>query len=276
VFSDDGIEGFRTHGFLQIPMGKTAYEAVSATFDAALPFFRTPARQKSLNTLPEDGGYRPFGVEYSQSSERPDQMETFTASDRTRILTNKLPSVEARLLHDRMLAAFDSLEAIAETVTIRLAGALTGRTTGEVLIGGFRRWSRLQLNYSHPATSTAPFINETHEDGVLMTLACATGPGLELQTTDGNFVSTTTAPNVLLAMPGEITWLLSGGVIPPLYHRVRRAPGCAERMALLFFGDIHPRLCNAWIASEINANLDIGARVLRNASRFGLHGFTLD
>src|ERR1700733_7765887 len=102
VVPEDGIGGFRTRGFLQLPIDRTAYEAVAATFETALPFFRTPVSQKVLNTLAEDGGYRPFGVEYSESSEIPDQMETFTASDRTRTSTGKLPSAKAQLLHDRM------------------------------------------------------------------------------------------------------------------------------------------------------------------------------
>ena len=77
-------------------------------------------------------------------------------------------------------------------------------------------------------------------------------------------------------MPGEILWLLSGGQIRPLYHRVRREPGCSERLALLLFGDINPRLCWPWVHTDINEGVDIGARVLTNSNRFGLGGFPLE
>jgi hypothetical protein len=41
-------------------------------------------------------------------------------------------------------------------------------------------------------------------------------------------------------------------------------------MALLFFADIDPALCKPWIENETNLGVDIGARVLTNALRFGL------
>ncbi len=89
-------------------------------------------------------------------------------------------------------------------------------------------------------------------------------------------MSITTAPNEVLVMPGEIVWLLSGGQIRPLHHRVRREPSCSERLALLFFGDINPRLCRPWVRADVNEGVDIGARVLTNAARFGLDGFPLE
>jgi isopenicillin N synthase-like dioxygenase len=272
----DAVDRFIADGFLRIPITKNAYEAVASTFKTAYPFFRASSEEKNLNRLPEDGGYRPFGVEYSQSPDSPDHVESFTTSDRTRTITSKLPTESAQILHQHMLVAFGALESIAETLTIRLAEAISGRLYTEKLRGGFRRWSRLQLNYSRPADTTAAYINEAHEDGVLMTVACATGPGLEFQTTDGNFKPVTTSSGEVLAMPGEITWLLSGGLIRPLYHRVRPVAKYQERLALLFLGDIYPSLCEPWVTNEVNANIDIGARVLTSATRFGLQSFALE
>lgn len=270
------IERLKTDGFLLVPLNKEAAEAVSATFEAAYPFFHAPLEEKVSNKLSQDSGYRPMGVEYSQSPDRPDQVESFTASVRTRSAIAELQSVSAQLLFECMLKTIDIFERIAEEITIQLANEVGDRPASENLYGAFRRWSRMQLNYSRPSEVTKPFINELHEDGNLITVACTTGPGLERQTATGAFVPITTRADEVIVMPGEIAWLLSGGQISPLYHRVQPESCFSERMALLFFGDINPRFCEPWVKNEINANVDIGARVLTNANRYGLQGFTLE
>lgn len=274
--SDNVFERLRDDGFLQIHLTATARDRVTATFGAAYPFFRAPANEKDSNKLPNDLGYRPIGVEYSQSPERPDPVESFTACGRMRTTAKELLSAGAHNLYERMLATIEILEPIAEALTIQLADTLKGHSSGEKLHGAFRRWSCLQLNYSRPADITTAFIHEPHEDGHLLTIACATGPGLEVQMENGNYMSITTAPDEVLIMPGEIISLLTGGQIKPLYHRVRPESSDPERIALLFFGDIHPQFCEPWIQNDVNANVDIGARVLTNANRFGIEAFRLE
>jgi isopenicillin N synthase-like dioxygenase len=97
-----------------------------------------------------------------------------------------------------------------------------------------------------------------------------TGPGLEVLSSDNKFTPITIARGELLLVPGEILSLLSGGEIRPLYHRVRPIPDGYRRMAMLFFGDIDPRLCQPWISNHTNRNVDIGDRVLKNSKRYGL------
>ena len=109
-----------------------------------------------------------------------------------------------------------------------------------------------------------------------MTIACATGSGLEVQMTNNEFRSMPSGLEELLIMPGEIIWLLSGGQIRPLYHRVRLHHQNPKRMALLFFGDIDPCCCDPWISNEINRQVDIGTRVLASVNRFGLKGFAME
>jgi isopenicillin N synthase-like dioxygenase len=273
LIPQDAVDRLMTEGFLRIPLAKTTSEAVAAVFETAYPFFREPAEEKNLNVLSEDGGYRPLGVEYSLSPDYPDQIETFTVSDRTRAKEDALQTASAQFLHQRMLVAFSALESLAEALTTRLAEVIGNRPYETKLRGAFRRWSRLQLNYSRPAETKTAFINESHEDGVLITLACATGPGFEVQSASEGFTPITTQTDEVIAMPGEITWLLSGGLIRPLYHRVLPLADQYERLALLFLGDIHPGLCEPWVTNEVNANVDIGERVLRSAARFGLKGF---
>jgi isopenicillin N synthase-like dioxygenase len=272
----DAVERLKNDGFLLIPLTQPACKNVTATFDVAYTFFRAPLDEKNKNILPEELGYRPTGIEYSQSPDRPDPIESFTVDGRADATPADCKTAAARELYKRMLSTFDIFERIADTLTARLASALSGKSAGRALRGALRRWSCLQLNYSRPADADAPFINESHEDGHLLTVSCVNGPGLEIQTAGGDFMPMTTAPDEVLVMPGEILWLLSGGQIRPLYHRVRRVPGCGERLALLFFGDINPRLCRPWVHADVNEGVDIGARVFTNAARFGLGGFPLE
>jgi isopenicillin N synthase-like dioxygenase len=74
-------------------------------------------------------------------------------------------------------------------------------------------------------------------------------------------------------MPGDIAYLLSGGRIRPLYHRVQTDINFEERMALLFFADVSPELCDPWVINEVNRNVNIGDRVLNNSQRFGVQAF---
>jgi isopenicillin N synthase-like dioxygenase len=263
-----------TDGYLRLSLNKVESDILVATFKAAYSFFNEPLDKKMTNSLPQDMGYRPIGIEYSQSPERPDLAESFAASMRAASAIEALPSHSGRVLYRRMLSTISVLDKIAETIIIEIANTLCESPIGDKLRGGFRRWSRLQLNYSQPATTTSLLINDPHEDGDLLTIACADGPGLELKTPSGEFIPVTTALNEVLIIPGEIAWLLSGGRIRPLWHRVQRVPHCRERMALLFFGDIDPGLCAPWVNNSVNLGIDIGARVLTSVTRFGLAGFT--
>jgi hypothetical protein len=80
----------------------------------------------------------------------------------------------------------------------------------------------------------------------------------------------------MLIMPGEIAWLLSAGEIQPLWHRVVPNHRIAERIAILFFADIDPQLCQPWVRGDVNTGVNIGERVLNNGERFGLAKYTLD
>ena len=272
LISDDDIARLRDDGFLLMRLPTAASAALETAFAAALSFFRLPNAEKMRSRLPENRGYRPTGIEYSSSPEILDAMETFSASDRTEAAANSLPSAKARLLHEKAMAARDVLEPIAEEFATQLARASRGEPPHVDFRGAFRRWSEVQLNYALPMTDVE-FINEAHEDGTLVTIGCATRPAFEMRTRAGAFVPLTASPPEVIIMPGAIAALLSGGFVQPLYHRVRRTSACLERMALLFNGDIDPRLCSPWVKNEMNAGVDIGSRVLTNASHYGITPF---
>ena len=260
--------------FLILELSNAAQESVRSVFDAAHPFFAETLGVKNGCSFPQDMGYRPFAGEYSQSSATPDQLESFNVCARVPIPLSKLCSQSAQVLYQRMSATFDILEPLAEAIAIEIANTLSHNRIGEKLRGMIRRWSRLQLNYSQPAGLALPFVNQLHEDLNLLTITCASAHGLEMQVGENDFKAITPGPEEALVFPGEIAWLLSGGVIKPLYHRVRAHPEVRERLALLFFADPEPSLCRPWISNSVNRNIDIGARVRTNVIRFGLNGFS--
>jgi isopenicillin N synthase-like dioxygenase len=266
----------KKNGFCLHKITGAAQQGLDESIAAAFRFFRLPTKDKNTNTFPEEMGYRPIGVEYSQSPAYPDQLESFSVNPRISSSLSALPSEAARDLCGRMLATYDVLESLVETIILHLASTIAGQSIGSNLRGAFHSWSRLQINYSRPAEVLLPHINEAHEDGDLMTIAWASGPGLEIQMLDGSFNPLTTGRGEMLVMPGEILWLLSGGQVRPLYHRVRPFGRQTERIAVLFFADIDPMLCQPWVINEINKNADIKLRVLTSVHRFGLKGFASD
>jgi isopenicillin N synthase-like dioxygenase len=268
----DAASSLLRDGFALLQADQSIAGTLSSVFSSGYEFFRLPLEDKTRNTLPEDAGYRPFGAEYSKSSDSPDRIETFTASDRSRRLADALPALSARRLHNLMMQAADGIEPIAEALVASLAHTVRGQVT-PIQRGALRRWSRVQLNYSQPMVSPNALINDEHEDGVLLTFAVSTGPGMELRDRSAAFVPIATSPSRVLVMPGEIAWLLSGGALQPQFHRVLADPACAEREALLYFVDLDPSQCTPWVANAINDGIDIGERVIRSAHRFGLKGF---
>jgi isopenicillin N synthase-like dioxygenase len=268
------IAELKERGFFVLSLSDWESKRIACVFDAGRAFFGLSADVKDLCSLPNECGYRPRGIEYSETPERPDEIESFTVTLRTASSHAELRPEKARILYEQMRLAIHVLEPIAEALTIQIANAVSRRDFGSPLRGALRRWSRLQLNFSRPSHCDHDLIHDAHEDGNLITLACATAPGLELQTADRKFEPCPLFLPRIIVMPGEITWLLSGGEIQPLWHRVRTPTDCVERLATLFFCDLDPVACEPWVRNHINSGVDIGSRVLTNVSRFGLSGFT--
>lgn len=270
------IDKLESDGFLTLRLASDSYQIINSVFEAGYPFFRASLAEKMRHRLPNDFGYRPIGIEYSQSPDRPDPIESFTTSARTEPGQPEVWSADATNLSQSMLNAIEVLEPIADEVATKLAVAIGGRPFRKRLRGGLHRWSCLQLNYSRPETVVSSFIHEAHEDGHLLTVACSTAPGLERRLNAEEFLPITTTVDEVVIMPGDITYLLSGGRIQPFYHRVRTENRCSERMALMFFADMRPELCEPWISNEVNMCVNIGDRVLTNSRRFGVQAFEME
>jgi isopenicillin N synthase-like dioxygenase len=273
--AQEAIEEFLAVGFASIKASDSMRDKLLTLFDAGRAFFNSSAEEKLLNKLPFDTGYRPRGQEYSDSPDHPDDMESFSVSRRLQESHAGLNSYSAKNLYNQMLELFGFLEPLVENFTTHLAAKVAGSTVSHEFRGAFGEWSLLQMNYSRPAQACGEYINDCHEDGCLMTVISVTGPGLELRASDGSFIPVFPKNGEILLMSGEILFLLSGGKIPPIYHRVRATLDFNERMSLLFFADMHPSLCSPWITNETNIDVDIGNRVLDNSTRYGLTKWTL-
>jgi hypothetical protein len=178
----NAFEELSTDGYLLLKVPESVEKTVRTTFEAAYPFFRSTIDEKMASRLPADTGYRQFAGEYSQSPDRPDQVESFTTSVRMSTSAANLESRNAQALYQRMLEVIEKFEPIAELVAGILATRINHLISEIEFCGAFRLWSFLQLNYSRPREVSEEFINDLHEDGCLLTITCTTAPGLELRT----------------------------------------------------------------------------------------------
>jgi isopenicillin N synthase-like dioxygenase len=260
------------NGFLLLSVPHTIAESMGATFAAGYTFFRQEENTKKQFIFEQDLGYRPFAGEYSVSAEFPDQLESYSVSPRLGASPIRLTLDSVAMFHARMMEIFRLMEPIVEGLTILLADQIGAQSPITTLKGKLRRWSRLQANYARPAEVGFEFINETHEDLDLLTLTSCPQPGLEVKM-GKRFVPMQTTSHEILIFPGEIAWLLSGGAIKPMYHRVRTHSHVSERLALLFFADVEPDSCEPWVITNVNTGVDIAQRVRTNVRKFGLKGF---
>ncbi len=244
---------------------------IQGVYPAAAEFFQLDIETKRKDALPFDAGYRPFGIEYSDSPNRPDLMESFSTSYFSHDAQKTLQTRQGKHLYKSMHALHNKLEILTENFVIKLADTIGGPHTGEKFRNALHQWSILQINHNINIEDTrSQYINDPHEDACLVTLISNTGPGLEFRMPDGTFSPINISDDELLLVPGEILWLLTGGVIQPLYHRVVRTESSLRRKALLFFADPDPELCTPWIASDVNRGIDIGDRIRRNPLLIGL------
>lgn len=84
-------------------MHEEVSRAIEVTFVLAIEFFHLPLRAKYASKLDFGCGFRPTGIEYSQSPDQPDAIESFTACMKTVTSATSLP-VKAAALHYQMIS----------------------------------------------------------------------------------------------------------------------------------------------------------------------------
>ncbi|MEU6445110.1 hypothetical protein, partial [Streptomyces sp. NPDC047046] len=106
------------------------------------------------------------------------------------------------------------------------------------------------------------------EDGHLVTVHYASGPGLEVRL-DGKIKPLEAAAESVLLMPGSVMTGLTSGAIQPLYHQVRDL-AVPDRVSLMYF--VNPSLdkpVHPW-SDEPDTSVDLRDAIRSRPLAFGL------
>jgi isopenicillin N synthase-like dioxygenase len=248
------------NGYAIVKLGEAEHSRLDAAVEGTVQFFTKPAEFKNAHASADyNYGYRPFGVEYSITPDRPDVNECFTLwGDRL----DKIPDAETISDYTGVLSDWrDALAPLVRGVLDQLA-----RSCGGAAAPDFRQGSYLQINYYLTADSEREMLQDRHEDGHMVTVIHPTRPGLEAYI-DGEPQPVTLAEDEVLMMPGSVLTLLSGGTIQPLYHQVRNL-GLADRRSIIYF--VNPELDEPLFAWQGEDTRDICEHVRNMPASFGL------
>jgi isopenicillin N synthase-like dioxygenase len=229
----------------------------------AVEFFQRPLDTKNAHgSTDHNYGYRPFGIEYSISPDRPDMNECFTVwSSRLDLIPNAQDIPE---LTDSFLSWRDSLAPLVQAILDEVA-----QHFGTDAAPDFEKASYLQINSCLPAPAERDLLQDKHEDGHMVTVLHATAPGLEIYVND-EVKPMLPGPDEIVIMPGSVLTALSGGKIPPLYHQVRNH-GLDDRQSLMYF--VNPEVdapLFSWIDAPGAESTDIREHVQNAPTMFGL------
>jgi isopenicillin N synthase-like dioxygenase len=251
-------------GYALVALDDQGAACLAEALDQARAFFRQPSDVKlSHSSDDRNYGYRPFGVEYSITPDRPDVNECFTLwSDRLDLI----PAADEILpLTDSFLAWRDVLVPLVHDTLTEVA-----RHYSSDVCPDFEAASYLQINYCLPAPPERDLLQDKHEDGHMVTVLHATAPGLEAYIEQDEATPVLPAANEVLIMPGSVLTALTGGKVTPLYHQVRNH-GLDDRQSLMYF--VNPEIKKplfAWVESGEGARADIREHVQNAPTAFGL------
>ncbi|MER7210332.1 2OG-Fe(II) oxygenase family protein [Streptosporangium sp. NPDC000239] len=250
-------------GYARITLGAKEAALLATALDECRRFFSLPDATKARYSSADcNFGYRPLGMEYSITADRPDLNDCFTLwSDRLDLVPN---SAELTSLTDALLAWRNHLSALVSDVVGHVAGII-----GDAQAPSFEAASYLQVNnYTH-ADGERDLLQDRHEDGHLVTVIHTTAPGLEIWP-DGECLPVEMAPDEVVLMPGSVFAELTGGKVGALDHQVRNL-GLDRRMSLMYF--VNPELTEPlypWVRTEGEAPADLRDKIRSHPATFGL------
>jgi isopenicillin N synthase-like dioxygenase len=250
-------------GYAVVKLGAVDAIRLKTALSTAVDFFSRPQQDKlKYGSDDHNYGYRPFGIEYSITPERPDMNECFTLwSSRLDLIPN---ADEIGELTGAFTAWRSSLAPLVHAVLTEIA-----RQFGADAAPAFEKASYLQINYCLPAPVERELLQDRHEDGHLVTVLHSTAPGLELYLGE-QIQPMLPAADEIVIMAGSVLTVLSGGRIDPLYHQVRNH-GLADRQSLMYF--VNPEIDEplyGWADSGDGERADIREYVKNAPTMFGL------
>lgn len=258
--TEEAIGEFIATGYTVVHFGPEQQSVLASVLASSTAFFGRSKEEKLRHSSKDyNFGYRPMGIEYSVTPDRPDCNECFTLwSGRLDLIPDaaELQDLTAALLQWR-----SSCAELAEAVLRDCAD------TFEASAPSFTAASHLQVNNCLSAPAGRGLLQDRHEDGHLITILHATGPGLEI-VVNGSVQPITTGFDELLVMAGSILTTLSNDTIPPLYHQVRNLRlDC--RQSVMYF--VNPELSKplySWASTDDRRDLRDAVR--SNPLMFGL------
>jgi isopenicillin N synthase-like dioxygenase len=250
-------------GYAVVKLSELDAANLHTAISTAVRFFERPLEEKKAHgSRDHNYGYRPFGIEYSITPERPDMNECFTLwSSRLDLIPD---AAQISDLTGAFLAWRDSLAPIVSAILDEVA-----KNFGTEGAPEFEKASYLQINYCLPAPAERELLQDKHEDGHMVTVLHATAPGLEIYVND-EVQPMLPAADEIVIMPGSVLTALSGGKIQPLYHQVRNH-GLDDRQSIMYF--VNPEIDEplfGWIESPDGERADIREAVQNAPTMFGL------
>lgn len=261
---------FERQGFAILKLDQAALDGLDSVELQGKQFFAQNAALKHRFAAPSCvEGYREIGPEYSLVPERPDLTESFSFWYRNRHRPEILAWRKTCPLHLIMHETADILSGVVTDLFAAMAAnwAPTGEATPPLR---FQEASYLQINYYEPALHSRDLLQDPHEDGHLITLVKATEPGLEIKIGDG-YEPIELAANEMIIMPGSLLTLMTGNMVPPLFHQVRNSLRRTARYSHMFF--VNPELnqkLDPWIRNASNEHIDIIEHANSAPQQFGL------
>ncbi|HVJ40866.1 MAG TPA: 2OG-Fe(II) oxygenase family protein [Dongiaceae bacterium] len=261
---------FERHGYAIIKLDAAVVDSLETVESQAKQFFGQSASIKHGFAAPSCvEGYREIGPEYSLVPERPDLTESFSFWYRNRRRPEIVAWRESCPLHALMHSTADMLSTV--TADLFAAMAASWSSVGEQTPPlRFQEASYIQVNYYEPAQHGRDLLQDPHEDGHLITLVRSTEPGLEIKVGD-TFQAIKLAPDEMLVMPGSLLTLMTGNLVPPLFHQVRNSLRRKARYSHMFF--VNPELnqkLDPWIRNASNEQIDIIQHANSAPQQFGL------
>lgn len=248
-----------------INLGAAPSRRIQGIIDSSKQIFSRPEHEKKLfgcqNTLL---GYRPKGIEFSKSPDRPDLIESLSYNPYLfEIETDNLPHTIYGEWVDRAHIVYSLFEALSYNIFLMLNEKYNITTCSPPRKDILHKSSFLQCNY-YPFTSRRRILQDAHEDGNLFTLLWCTEPGLQA-IVNGQ-------PNDIILKEDEV-YLFSGsilteatdGEIAPLVHRVMKKKTSGSRISLMYFANFNTSLPE----EEFNLTSIIRTTINRS-SLFGL------
>ncbi len=249
-------------GYCVVKLSELDTDRLQTAIATAVDFFQRPEADKLAHgSADHNYGYRPFGIEYSITPDRPDMNECFTLwSSRLDLIPN---AGDIDGLTRSFLKWRDSLAPLVSAILDEVAATFAGQAPE------FEKASYLQINYCLLTPPERDLLQDKHEDGHMLTVLHSNAPGLEIYLND-EATPIQPGPDEVVMMPGSVLTALSAGKIQPLYHQVRNH--CLDdRQSLMYF--VNPEVDEplfSWVDSPDGSREDIREHVQNAPTMFGL------